>query len=114
MEDLSLNAMRMEVMQKYSALETRTSVGVQTRVVMRLQAHIVGELLNVLVKVGDEIFFKMAFWNNELYSVTSYSVEMNLSDSFAKSANVDIYRKAAWHHRCQYYPNLICSLLRKF
>ena len=43
-------------MQRFSALETQTSAGVQTNVATRLLVHIVGVNQNVLLKVtGDKL-----------------------------------------------------------
>ena len=43
-------------MQRFSALETQTSVGVQTNEVTRLLVHIVGDHQNVLLKVTSKYF----------------------------------------------------------
>ena len=43
-------------MQRFSALETQTSVGVQTYLATRLRAHMVGVHQNVPLKVTDDDF----------------------------------------------------------
>ena len=43
----------MENTQRFSALETRTSVGVQTNMAMLFLAHIVGEYRNVQLRVSE-------------------------------------------------------------
>lgn len=43
-------------MQGFSALETQTSVGVQTNEVTRLLVHIAGAQQNVLLKVSGKYF----------------------------------------------------------
>lgn len=49
--DLPLNVIQMESTQRYSALETRTSAGVQTSSVMKFRGRIDGEHLNAPLKV---------------------------------------------------------------
>ena len=56
LEGLSLSACQMGSTHRCSALGTQTSAGAQTRMVMKLLAHIDGERRNVQLKASESIF----------------------------------------------------------
>jgi len=102
----------MEVIQKYSALETRTSVGVQTRVVMRLQAHIVGELLNVLVKFGLECAHLYQIQPSAQHKcLNRHAHRIVTAQDLPSAVTVDVYDAAHLFLQMKLARNLQCLLV---